>query len=722
MAAFPGILSAVICALLLCFLLRVWQLDLHVPLTDWGDALYFQAWTKGVLHGNWPWHNTSLGMPFGANWRDFPVNLTIEAVLIWIFSIFTSSPGLTLNLLWVLGTATSAGFATYCLQRLGVGKWIAGSLGIVYALQPFTFYRGVSHFNLMFYLVPLLATGAIEIGTGRIPLNRSRGSDTASGSRRSQLTATSRTIPVYIFLACLGQGFTYIYYDFFSVILLAVAALLAFTVYRRGAALLAAFLLIVVICGTALINLLPSLTYWARHGTNPAMAYKSPVQAEIYGLKLRHLLTPIPENPFPPLRYVQKKLDSAGFDDQYENATSRLGTIGSVGFLFLLASSLVFCLHKPLRNDLPGGVIGACSALTLTCVLLATVGGFGSLFNVFVAPDIRCYNRIVVFIDFFAIVAVGLLLTRASDWCVRRNWPKPILVGALGLLVVFGVSDEAAVAIYRDSGARETQFRSEGEFVKSVESSLPRNASIFELPFTTFPAEAPPYRMSIYDQGRPYLHSDTLRWSWGAMSGREAAAWNQQTATSPAKEMLMRLSDAGFSGIWIDRFGYAPGTSPEPEIGAALGRQPLQRPDDRIAFYDIRTYAKQLRNSKIPHPVEITFGAGFYEQEHSYQRTWRWCSQNCVIQLRNASPQSRSVKLDMILQSGSPQQKTVRISFEGHSEAAPASYLGAPFVRNIQLPPGQSVSVSLDCHCKPVNAPGDPRNIFFAVVNPIIVE
>ncbi|MDQ2841719.1 MAG: hypothetical protein M3Y72_11900 [Acidobacteriota bacterium] len=687
-----------------------------------GDALYFEAWAKGLLHGNWPWHNASLGMPFGADWRDFPVNLTIEAVCIRLLAIFTSSPGLVLNLLWMLGTATSAGFAAYGLQRLGVERWVAGSLGIIYALQPFTFYRGVSHFNLMFYLVPLLAMGAIEIAAGRVPAHRSLGLDAARGSRRPQLIPILRTIPTYLCLACLAQGFTYIYYAFFSAVLFGVAALLALTVHRRRGALVASFVAIAIMCGAALVNLVPSLVYWSEHGTNPAMAYKSPVEAEIYGLKLRHLLTPIPENPFPPLKYIQKKLDNAGFDDQYENATSRLGTIGSVGFLFLLASALASCLRKPFGDDRSSGILGACSALTLTCVLLAAVGGFGSLFNVFVAPDIRSYNRIVVFIDFFAIAAIGLLLTRASAWCLRRHWPKPILRGALGVLVVFGVADQAVVAIYWGRAARQSQFQSEGKFVRSVEAALPRNASVFELPFTTFPAETPPFKMSIYDQGMPYLHSDSLRWSWGAMSGREGAEWIQQTSTLPVKNMLARLSDAGFSGIWIDRFGYAPGTSPEREIGAALGEQPLQRSDGRIAVYDLSAYTKQLRNSKIPRPVELTFPVGFYDQEHDGTQTWRWCSQHGVIQLRNPLSQTRSIKLDMLLETRSTQKQTIWISAGGQSEAVFATIQGAPFIRNIQVPPRQTVSVSFDCRCTPVNAPGDPRNLFFEIVNAKFVQ
>ena len=729
----PCVLSAIACTFALCFVLRVDRLDLHVPLIYWGDALYFNSWVKGLVQGNSMWFNASLGMPFGADWRDFPVNLSIEAAFGRIFSAFTSSSGLVLNLLWLLGTAAASGFAAYCLQRLGIQRWVAGSLGIVYALQPFTFYRGVSHFNLMFYLVPLLATGAIEITTGRVPRNQSRRSNGASLSTVARLIAPFRAIPTYIYLACLAQGFTYVYNSFFSVVLFAVAGLLAFTAHRRKGALFASSLAVGIICSAVLTNLAPSLIYRAEHGANAAMAYKSPVMAEVYGLKLRHLLAPIPENPLPPIQYVQKKLDGAGFTDDQENATSRLGTIGSVGFVLLLASALASCLRKPFGDDRRADVLGACSALALACVLLATVGGFGAIFNVFAAPDIRCYNRIVVFIDFFAITAVGLQLTRAYAWCQRRNWPTPISVGALGLLIVFGVSDQAVTASYRDNIPRENQFKLDDVFVKLVESALPRNASVFQLPFTEFPAEAPPFQMGFYDHSRAYLHSDTLRWSWGGISGRKEGEWVRETSHLPVNDMLRRLSGAGFSGIWIDRFGYAPGTSPEREIGEALGSQPLQRSDGHIAFYDLRAYSKQLRASETPrdvhlteqyalHPVEVNFQAGFYDQERNDKQTWRWCSRHGVMQLHNTLPQSRIVKLVVRLQTGSTEPETITVSAEGKSERVVVTIHEAPYVRDVKLPAGQQVNVSFDCECKRFNAPGDSRNLYFAIINPRIVE
>jgi hypothetical protein len=730
--ALTCIFSSIVCACALCYLLRVDRLDLHVPFSYWGDALYFDSWVKGLMSGNWPWQNPQLGMPFGADWRDFPVTLTIEAILVRVFAVFTSSPGLVLNLIWLLGTTACAGIAAYCLQRLGIHKWVAGSLSILYALQPFTFYRGVAHFNLLFYLVPLLATGAIEIAAGRIPVSQSDKGATVS-PLPARLIGAFRSIPAYLYLACFAQGISYIYNSFFACILFAVAALLAYAVSHRKSGLFAGALAIFVVGCAAATSLAPSLAYWANHGNNPAMAYKSPVQAEIYGLKLRHLFTPIPGNPFPPLHYIQTKLDNAGFTGDYENATSRLGTIGSVGLLFLFAWTLVSCLEKRSGDDHSFTILGACATLALTCLLLATVGGFGALFNVFVSPDIRCYNRVVVFIDFFALTAVGLLLTGAAAWWLRRNWPKAAFAAVLTVLVAFGVLDQAVTAAYRDAAPRETQFRLDAAFVRSVESILPRNASVFQLPDTNFPLDPGAFHMLPYDQSRAYLHSDSLRWSWGGLTGREPGNWTHQIASLPVKDMLASLSAAGFSAIWIDRFGYAPGASPERQIAAALNTQVVERSDARIAFYDLRGYPQltaskqsgdiQLTKEYALHPVEITYPSGFYAEERNDRVTWRWSLQNAVIQLHNNLPQTRTVKLQMILQTGRKQPDAMLISAAGQSQKIDANIDGVPYVRTIRLSPGQTIDVSFHCECNPIQIPsGELRRIYFGIINPNLVE
>ena len=125
------------------------------------------------------------------------------------------------------------------------------------------------------------------------------------------------------------------------------------------------------------------------------MDFKHAAEAEIYGLKVRFLLTPVPDHPIPAFRHIDQAFRDAQFPFDTENASARLGTIGSIGFLALIGLSLAGGVSKGFHTEGPAGrALAACAALSLACVLLATVGGFGDFFNTFVVPDIRCYNRI----------------------------------------------------------------------------------------------------------------------------------------------------------------------------------------------------------------------------------------------------------------------------------------------------------------------------------------
>src|SRR5579863_3557917 len=73
----PTVLAAAgLCAVLLVLTIRLYQADLTVPLNYLGDAVVFLAKAKGILQGDWIHYNSRLGMPFGADLRDFPLNIT----------------------------------------------------------------------------------------------------------------------------------------------------------------------------------------------------------------------------------------------------------------------------------------------------------------------------------------------------------------------------------------------------------------------------------------------------------------------------------------------------------------------------------------------------------------------------------------------------------------------------------------------------------------------
>jgi phosphoglycerol transferase len=165
----------------------------------------------------------------------------------------------------------------------------------------------------------------------------------------------------------------------------------------------------------------------------------------------------------------------------------------------------------------------------------------------------------------------------------------------LAALLAFGILDQVSPAVIPDYATEQARWASDDAFVKAVERELPNGASVYELPYRYFPEAPLVGNLGPYDLVRPYLHSDTLKWGWGGLLGREAD-WQASTSTRPVGEMLDRVAAVGFDGLVYDLGSTYRGGDPSPEdISAALGQQPLVSRDRELAFWDLRPYAKELR-------------------------------------------------------------------------------------------------------------------------------
>ena len=572
----PCLISAVLCGVLLATVLRLDQADLSIPINYIGDAVIFLLKAKGIEQGEWIFHNSRVGMPFGADFRDFPLNLSWDSTILLAISLLTTNAGLILNLYWLGAVLSSAVTSTYCFQRLGAGGKTCVFLGVVFALQPYGFYRGISHLHSLYYLVPLLATGAIELALSRFEVDP---------RERGWPLQALRRLPPYLWLGVVAAGFSYAYTAFFASFVLAVATLLAFIRRFRFRDALVGLVAITVLCAAVVCDLSPTLAHWAKNGKSNAMDFKYPAEAEIYGLKIRFLLTPTPQHPLPPFRFAEERLKAASFPFDTENESARLGTVGSIGFLALLGFALLATGTKRTERTEHEEILGISAALCLACIVLATVGGFGDFFNTFVAPDIRCYNRISPFISFFSLVAVGYLLNHLQGWRFVRAAPPWLSTAFLAVAAAVAARDQAFTSGYLPHSARQDLYRHDAAFVHEIESKMPRDSMIFQLPHAEFPVERLRGRMFNNDQGRPYVHSERLRWSWGAVSGTTPAEWNRMAAGLPMSEMVHRLHHREFAGIWVDLFGYDVGSTPEIELTRMLGVTPLRSANGRYLFW-----------------------------------------------------------------------------------------------------------------------------------------
>src|SRR5205823_7319359 len=135
------------------------------------------------------------------------------------------------------------------------------------------------------------------------------------------------------------------------------------------------------------------------------------------------------------------------------------------------------------------------------------------------------------------------------------------------------------------------------QVVQAIEAASEPHAMIFQLPYVAFPETVPPCRMAGYMPMRGYIHSRTLRWTYGGMKGREGDLWCRQVAAQPVAEMVDTLCYAGFGGVYVDRAGY-PDNAAGLESGLiqALGAGQAESPDRRLAFYSLAARIAVLRS------------------------------------------------------------------------------------------------------------------------------
>lgn len=545
--------------------------NLEVPIDYRGDTIFFLAIVKAIIKEGWWWHVRSLSAPSGADLVAMPIIGNLDCLVIKLFAQFTNSVGLLLNLYWFTTIVLAGLISTWCMRRLGVHRLVAFVFGILYAFSPHIYYRHTGHLMLTHHLIPFVATLAVLLAAGR-----------DQSLRRSTLHA--------LIAGCVLLGFSYVYYAFFSCFVLVVGGIIGFLRTRSSRTAGIAALAIALVVLACVANYIPSFRSWiSEPGGRTFLTYKSAAEADIYGLKIRDLITPSPRSPIPVFANIAAKVQAAHFPQDNEIRLARLGTIASVGFVLLLAVN--FLPRAPhLGPSLE--LLKALGALTLACVLLGTVGGFGSIFNLLVRPDIRAYNRISIFIVFFSLAGVAVAMTKLLSIASSELWAGAATVVGLAVLLLFGITDQNEAYILNSKrGEDEWKFRLQSEFVRRIEKEVPRNAMIYQLPHLAYgdgdnSAVAHP-RVDAPAHEELFVVSNSVRWSWPAISA-EDISFARRVEELNASDLVDTLYNRGYQGVYIDSFGYQDdGVKLIKGLSDYLGRSPIQSSDMRYVFFPL---------------------------------------------------------------------------------------------------------------------------------------
>jgi len=589
-------------------LLGLSRADLEVPFGDRGDVLLNGVLIKSLVDNGWVLRNPFLGAPYGTQLLDFPFYDNLDLALMRLIAVFTSNYAIVLNLFFLLTFPLAVVSSLLVLRNFKVSYPSALVVSLLFAFVPYHFERGESHLFLSaYFLVPPLTMVILWIWVG--------GSTRHDREPRGFYLTRRQIVSAAIICVLVGSAVSY--YTFFGGYLLCMAAIVSAIRLKSPVRLSWGLGLSALTVTVLVINTSPNWLYALRHGINPEVAKRVPVEAEIYGLKMTHLLLPISSHRIEFLQNIARKYDRATTDG--EGTTASLGMIGDVGFIFLLG--WVVCYPQGWTNsEIPGGL----AVLTLSAVLLSMVGGFGAIFNFLIDPQIRAYNRISIYIAFFSLFAVALLLDALKRWMGYGGRAPYLWYGLLGAILCLGILDQTSPSFARDYAGLKSRYQREEEFIAEIEASIPEGGMIFELPNVDFPEAKPIGTMKGYDELRGYLHSRSLRWSAGAMRGRPEARWAERygldvgarkidvgpegkpgIALQLPPQALDALAFAGFSGIYIDRQGFWDrGVSIVSQLQSILCEVPIENEDRRIAFFNLSAFTQALRAKYTPEQWE----------------------------------------------------------------------------------------------------------------------
>lgn len=554
---------------------QLWRVeDWRTPLAwhQGGDALFNVLLAQNIAETGWYLENPRLGAPGTLETYSFPVTILGPMLAFKLLGIFVA-PGAVVNAFYLLGWPLAAMVAAWVFLRLGLSPPLAAGLGVLFTALPAHAIRGEPHLFLAnLALVPpgILVAHALA----------RKGLDT-----RGRIWALG-------FALVLGASDAY--YAFFASILVFVGGAIGSFERRSGRRLLdAAAFALASVCGIVLATL-PSLL----HGI-PSAAERTPAESSVLGLKLGQLVLPVQMHRFPAFGRVTEGyvLGGAAPGLATESVASALGLLATLGLLLLFAQLLG--VQAPSSHPETTSIM---ARLALAGVLFATVGGFGSLFVTFVSPQIRGQNRMSVFIAFLALAGFGLFLDS-----VFAHFPGgtagPLAWGSAALLTLSGIWDQSsllAIPRHRDNALAWAVDR---DWVGKAEEALAPGAMVFQLPWIPFPESPQQEGIFPFDELRPILQSNSLRWSYGATKNSPTDLWQRAVVVMAPAEMVAAFRAAGFAAVVLDRRGYKDsGRRVGSELRRLLGSPIVASGDRRWELFSLATDRSAAEMAKYPDP------------------------------------------------------------------------------------------------------------------------
>lgn len=608
--------------------------DWDVPTAYSSDGLSVLMWIKAAQEGDYypivPIHASRLGAPFEANWNDYPMfEKTLTMLIGWLarwIGVFTAA-----NFILLLAHVTTA-LSFYCCCRWMRFRWEWSFTGaLLFAFTHYSMFRGLPHVLLSFsYTVPAALLTCWILA--------------------SQNLLHHRRVRVFCWLIAGIMGISNAYNLILYLQLLGLTVALRWYLNRQTQILTQGAIMIAISLAAFFIVNAGTFIYRAEHGPNPAALDRQYFETEQFALKPLELVVPPPQHNLEPFATAGRHYAGL-FKLTGESFSAYLGIVVIAGLIWMIAECFLRARQRvPRRNTSHLWYVG-------WIFVYSIVGGLNGVIALSGFTILRATNR---FSNFISAVVLLFLVSRISR--IGAHWSSSKSCLAAGLILAIGIVDQVP---FKPARAALPEMRKNLEadraFTKRIEQLLAAGSMIFNLPVMEFPESGPILDLKDYEPIRPYLHSDELRFSYGANKGRSRDNWQKVVGDMPPRDMIAELERLGFSGLLIYRAGFADrgGSLLRFLTEAGRGQAIKDRPDgDRIL---IRLHP--AADPQLPRPadyVPLDFPIGWGRWDLSPERSRKWTSGSGTIEFIHTGKQPAQFSLSSGLMSTAPMRVALR--------------------------------------------------------------
>ncbi len=574
-------LGSFVTALLVGFIYKIWNVPLRVPISYNGDTLSLLAQIKNIRITNSIYTSLNLGFPYKQDLHDvIAPGEVLNHFVIWCLSRFTNSDGLILNTFF-FGTFLLVFLGGYLGSRiLKISPLSATVTGILYAFLPYHFLRGPGHLYLANYsMVPVVVAIAIR------QLMPSPLISHVPKTMRPKEWLGWGLLPQTFLVLCtvLIGSMMGMYYAAFGLVLITATGIVGAVAFASFDRLRATGVLLITMTLALIVQILPVIFFQRQYGNNLAVISRSLAEIESYGLKITGLLTPVINHRIDALASFSQK---ATYVPLPSENTSALGIVGAISIVCVIGTAIIAALRGRQSKYLP---------LALTAgfaIMLGTIGGVAQFVGQLGFTQLRAWNRISVVIAFVAFASLGLVI----DDLRKSSRKKRILTSVfIPLLLPLSIMDMSPRFTVPNSTTRE--WLSDSNLVRKVEKYFGPDSAVFQLPVMRFPENGPIFRLGDYEHFKGYLHSESLRWSYGGVKGREAD-WQLKLPSIPTSSSLECLAALDFEVLWVNLEGFENPEVITNELKNQKLTKVMTRDGGSILIFDLRSLPRSISACK----------------------------------------------------------------------------------------------------------------------------